>query len=121
MIDTLLNLLFRCAHRRLTTPFTPVSQAGVPHGATYVVCLDCGKQFAYDLKKMRTGKAIDHSQDSCVLPPKMPSARKANLKYVLWAVPLAVLIGSAMKSRRRRTSSTAGPVRTSEQGNSGHG
>ena len=78
-------------------------------------------EFAYDLKKMRTGKAIAHSQDSCVLPPKMPSARKANLKYVLWAVPLAVLIGSAMKSRRRRTSSTAGPVRTSEESNSGHG
>lgn len=28
MIDTVLNLLFRCSHRRLTRPVTPVSKAG---------------------------------------------------------------------------------------------
>jgi DNA-directed RNA polymerase subunit RPC12/RpoP len=59
LIDTLLNLLFRCAHRRLTRPLTPVNRQDGPHLDTYVVCLDCGKQFEYDLEKMRIGKVID--------------------------------------------------------------
>lgn len=59
VIDSVLNLLFRCSHRRLTRPVTPTVKAGMPHGQTYVVCLDCGKQFAYDVKEMRIGKQID--------------------------------------------------------------
>src|ERR1017187_3452124 len=45
VIDTLLNLLFRCRHRRLTRPVAPITKAGQPHSQSYVVCLDCGKQF----------------------------------------------------------------------------
>jgi len=52
VIDTLLNLVFRCAHRRLTRPVTPVAKGDAPHG-TYVVCLDCGKEFGYDWQEMR--------------------------------------------------------------------
>jgi hypothetical protein len=101
MIDTVLNLLFRCAHRHLTLPITPVNKAGVAHGETYVVCLDCTKQFAYDFKEMRMGKAIDHSHDACVLPPKTSMPGKTKLKYALGVgVPLAVLIGSALKARK---------------------
>jgi DNA-directed RNA polymerase subunit RPC12/RpoP len=99
MIDTLLNLMFRCSHRRLTRPVTPVSKAGVPQGETYVVCLDCGKQFAYDLNKMQIGKAIDHSHDSCVLPADASKARHRKLKYAFWAsLPLAVVVGAALKN-----------------------
>jgi hypothetical protein len=58
VIDTVLNLLFRCHHKRLTRPITPVSKAGVPDGDTYVVCLACGKQFAYDWNEMRIGKSV---------------------------------------------------------------
>jgi len=47
MMDTLLNLVFRCQHKRLSRPITP------PRSATYVVCLECGKQFDYDMKTMR--------------------------------------------------------------------
>jgi hypothetical protein len=102
MIDTVANLLFRCAHRRLTSPLTPVSKAGVPHGETYVVCLDCGKQFPYDLAEMRIGKPIDNSNDACVIRPKAPDP-KAKLKLALWAsVPLAVLIGAALKTKKPR-------------------
>ena len=61
MIDTVLNLLFRCPHRRLTRPLSGVANGGVPHKQPYVVCLDCGKQFAYDTVQMRLGKAIDPS------------------------------------------------------------
>src|SRR5450759_4223474 len=98
MIDTVLNLMFRCAHRHLTRPLTPVSKAGVPHGDTYVVCLDCGKQFAYDLEEMRVGKPIEPSHESSVLPPTVPIPRQKKWKYALFAsVPLAVLLGAVLK------------------------
>ena len=99
MIDTVINLLFRCAHRKLTRPVTPVSKAGVPHGETYVVCLDCGKQFSYDLTAMRIGKAIDQSNAACVLPPNMPKPRGSKVKYALLAVPLGVVLGAAFKGK----------------------
>jgi hypothetical protein len=103
MIDTVLNRLFRCPHRRLTRPVTPANKAGVPNGETYVVCLDCGKQFRYDFKEMRIGKAIDQSQDLGVVPPNLPKARKARLNYALLAaVPLAAVIGAAFESRSVR-------------------
>jgi hypothetical protein len=100
MIDSLLNMMFRCSHRRLTRPVTPVSKAGVPHGETYVVCLDCGKQFAYDLNKMHIGKAIDHSHDACVVPAAAPTARNKKWKYAFWAsVPVAaVVVGAVLRS-----------------------
>jgi DNA-directed RNA polymerase subunit RPC12/RpoP len=58
MIDTVLNLLFRCSHRRLTRPVSPITKAGEAPSQSYVVCLDCGKQFAYDVREMRLGKEI---------------------------------------------------------------
>ena len=58
MIDSLLNLLFRCGHKRLSRPVTPVTRSGEPTVETYVVCLDCGKHFAYDPENMRFGKRI---------------------------------------------------------------
>src|SRR5262249_12135653 len=106
MIDSLLNLMFRCGHRRLTRPVTPVSKAGVPHGETYVVCLDCGKQFTYDLNEMRVGKAIDHSHDACVVPDAPVKPRSGKMKYAFLAsLPLAVVIGAAL-----RTSKKTGPT-----------
>jgi hypothetical protein len=102
MIDTVLNLLFRCSHRRITRPITPVSKSG-PHGGTYVVCLDCGKQFAYDTVAMKIGKPIDRSDDATVLPPNMPRPRKRKIGYALLAAaPLAVLFGVAMKGRNNK-------------------
>src|ERR1051326_8510308 len=97
MIDSILNLMFRCSHQKLTRPVTPVGRAGVPHGETYVVCLDCGKQFAYDLTEMRIGKAIDHSHDACVVPKEQSKTNK-KLKFALWAsVPVGMAIGAALK------------------------
>ena len=62
MKDSLVNLLFRCAHRRLSRPVAPVHKAGEPPQASYVVCLDCGKKFSYDLKQMRMGKELKSSE-----------------------------------------------------------
>ena len=104
MIDSVLNLLFRCPHKRLTRPVTPVSKAGQPHGDTYVVCLDCGKQFSYDLKEMRVGKPMPTSPEMGVLPPGMPRPHKSKFKLALMAsvLPLGIAIGSALTSKRQR-------------------
>ncbi len=103
MLGSILGGLFGCAHRRLTRPITPVSKPGVPSGETYVVCLDCGKQFAYDWNHMRLGKSIERAPDTGVLQPDMPGPAKGKLKYALLgsAIPLAVLVGSALAAKRR--------------------
>ena len=102
MIDSVLNLIFRCSHRRLTRPVAPITKAGQPHSQSYVVCLDCGKQFEYDLNEMRIGKAIDHSHDAGVVPPKLPMPRKTKLRYALLAaLPAAVAIGAFVTGRKR--------------------
>jgi hypothetical protein len=101
VIDTVLHLLFRCGHRHLTRPFTPLAKNGIPHRETYVVCLDCTKQFAYDLNEMQIGMVIDHSHDACVLPPGMPHPRKTRFAYALGlAVPVVVLVGAALRARK---------------------
>ena len=101
MIDTIVNLLFRCSHRRLTRPVAPITKAGQPHSQSYVVCLDCGKQFEYDLKEMRMGKAINHSHDAGVVPPNLPKPREAKMKYALMAaVPAAVVLGAVLKGKK---------------------
>jgi hypothetical protein len=101
MTATVVNLLFHCAHRHLTRPFTPSAKQGVPHGETYVVCLDCAKQFKYDWQEMRMGAAIHHTHDAYVIPPGMARPRKTRLAYALGvAVPFAVLVGTALKTKK---------------------
>jgi hypothetical protein len=66
MLDALLNSLFGCNHHRTSFPLTPSRRNGISgsnysgqkrHG-TYVVCLDCGKEFDYSWKEMRIGDAV---------------------------------------------------------------
>jgi hypothetical protein len=58
----LFDLLFGCWHRNLSFPQSPSRRQRQSvtsfETGTYVVCLDCGKEFAYDWQKMRvlTGK-----------------------------------------------------------------
>jgi hypothetical protein len=59
MMGSLLEYLFGCAHKNLSRPMTPV-HAGAGSG-TYVVCLDCGKRFAYDWKTMRIGPSMEYA------------------------------------------------------------
>ena len=103
MIDSVLNLLFRCPHKRLTRPVTPVNKTGKPHGDTYVVCLDCGKQFRYDLQAMRVDGPLETSADVGVLSPEAPRPLTAKLKLAVMAsaLPLGILIGSMLSSKRR--------------------
>lgn len=112
MIDSILNLLFRCSHRRLTRPVSPISKAGQPHGEAYVVCLDCGKQFHYDLHAMKIGKPVETSPDRGVLHPAMPGPRSRKVKYALWAsVPLALFGAAVLKGSKRRKPGNPGASR----------
>jgi len=95
MIDTVLNLLFRCPHHRLTRPVAPVTKVGQPSSQSYVVCLDCGKQFEYDVKQMRIGKPIDRSPDT--LKPPKPKLKLA----VQGLFAAAVVVGAMFKFKKK--------------------
>ena len=53
----LLDMLFGCWHKRLSFPMSGKRGQRRPSAAhqtgTYVVCLDCGREFAYDWHQMR--------------------------------------------------------------------
>jgi hypothetical protein len=56
MINSLIDTIFGCAHKRTTFPLTPSRKSTVSEGArssTYIVCLNCGKEFDYNWKEMR--------------------------------------------------------------------
>jgi hypothetical protein len=58
MLYRVLELLFRCRHKNITRPVAPVRKRGVPQGDSYVVCLDCGQQFAYNAREWLIGKPL---------------------------------------------------------------
>jgi len=64
MIQSFLNKMLGCSHHRTTFPQTPsrknaATQApGATRNGTYIVCLDCGKEFAYNWSEMRMGQAV---------------------------------------------------------------
>jgi len=61
MLQSILNALFYCTHQRTTFPLTPGRKNAAPSATrrnTYVVCLDCGKEFAYDWDGMRIGQPV---------------------------------------------------------------
>lgn len=61
MLHSLFDLFLGCSHQRTTFPITLARTNAAP-GATrsgpYVVCLDCGKEFAYNWKEMRLGQPV---------------------------------------------------------------
>lgn len=71
MMNTLLNALFGCSHRRTTFPLTPARKVGKSNtrNSTYVVCLDCGKEFDYNWQEMRIGQPV-----SIRVPASAPEA-----------------------------------------------
>jgi hypothetical protein len=64
MLQSLFDTLFGCSHQRTTFPLTPARKAAghLPSApqriGTYVTCLDCGREFAYDWKAMRIGQPV---------------------------------------------------------------
>ncbi len=47
----LIERLFGCAHSQTTWPLSMVGERKVP---TYVVCLDCGKEFRYRMPRLES-------------------------------------------------------------------
>jgi hypothetical protein len=64
MLTSVINALFGCAHRKTTFPLTPGRRSGYStdsletRAKTYVVCLDCGREFDYDWKTMKVGEPM---------------------------------------------------------------
>jgi hypothetical protein len=61
--------LFGCTHRRCTFPITarkPVAfpSEEKPQSTTYIVCLDCGKEFPYDWKQMKVVVTAKSQRDT---------------------------------------------------------
>lgn len=83
MIARFLDVLFGCCHKRYSFPITVKSARRTNQAAsltgTYVVCLDCGKEFPYDWRHMkvvslpRTARAVAADVGES-LPVKQPAA-----------------------------------------------
>lgn len=75
MIDSAFNLLFFCSHKRTSFPLTPTrADLASPTAArtgTYVVCLDCGKEFPYNWRELRIERP-----DPAPRPPKPAKAKR---------------------------------------------
>jgi hypothetical protein len=75
MLQALVNSLFGCSHRRTTFPLTPLRKTGsfqapiATRLGTYVTCLDCGKELAYDWTEMRVGKPVAEQSPSAEAQP----------------------------------------------------
>lgn len=57
LFSALWDVFFGCGHRHYSFPISSKilkqRSAGAATTGTYVVCLDCGKEFAYDWQQMK--------------------------------------------------------------------
>src|SRR5215471_14357775 len=111
MIEALFTLLFGCWHRRTSWPITRKRDQEQPVGEsqtwTYVVCLDCGKEFSYDWTRMQI---VGSTWQKTPLQPTVPAidltdeAGKGGLKVTLrWNGCFARGVYGLRKLRRRQS------------------
>jgi hypothetical protein len=74
MLQAVLNAVLVCHHRRTTFPVTPGRGAAAALPATYIACLDCGKELPYDWSRMRVipPAGVRPHRATPVAPPKPP-------------------------------------------------
>jgi DNA-directed RNA polymerase subunit RPC12/RpoP len=71
----LLDVLFQCRHKRCTFPLS--SKPGQRRSGTaavtgtYYVCLDCGKEFAYDWQTMEIVKVKAGTKAFKLIKPRL--------------------------------------------------
>ena len=56
MLSKLMDAMFGCRHARYSFPITVRASSWrtpAPRTGTYVVCLDCGREFGYDWREMK--------------------------------------------------------------------
>jgi predicted protein tyrosine phosphatase len=70
MFARLIETVFGCWHRNLSFPRTAKSGARRNPAAfltgTYVVCLDCGKEFAYDWREMKVIEGMPKTKPAVI-------------------------------------------------------
>ena len=75
MLQLVLNFLFGCSHQRTSFPLTPTRKSSGPQvpGAarfgTYVTCLECGKDLAYNWETMRVDGPVAPRQPAAEAQP----------------------------------------------------
>ena len=78
MFGDVFDMLFGCWHKRYSFPITTKKGSTPPNEAarvtgTYVVCLDCGKEFPYDWGKMKVVSAAPEETQTEQIASRAPS------------------------------------------------
>lgn len=78
----LADWLYGCSHRRTTFPRTlraSASAGGQQHTEpeTYIVCLECGRHFAYDWTRMRVARQRIARTEAGRVPGRMSDLSRA--------------------------------------------
>jgi len=80
-IARLFDALFGCRHSRYSFPVTVRRVVSRPQAAaltgTYVACLDCGKEFAYDWKEMKVITSPEQYREDLVKATQRELAKHA--------------------------------------------
>lgn len=71
MLSTLTEFLFGCTHRKTSFPISTRAAKAHSKTGTYVVCLDCGKEFPYNWEEMRL--VSEREQQSAGVPEHVES------------------------------------------------
>jgi len=79
---SLFDLVFGCSHKHCSFPITVRGKLRRSEAAsvtgTYVVCLDCGKEFPYDWKEMKLVRSKpETSETPAKAVPILPGHRAA--------------------------------------------
>jgi hypothetical protein len=65
MVESLLNALLGCSHKRTTFPITDMRTA---RKRTHVTCLNCGKEFEYNWMQMKLADEVRPVAVPSVMP-----------------------------------------------------
>lgn len=65
MLNSILDTILGCSHRKTTFPLT---RGGKAHGA-YVACLECGAELTYDWNEMRIVGPVARAHSEATLTP----------------------------------------------------
>ena len=79
MIANVMDMLFGCWHTNYSFPITAkkgLQKEAAKLTGTYVVCLECGKEFSYDWKTMRVVSAKPQVAEPTVLEAPQPLVSK---------------------------------------------
>jgi len=79
MIANVMDMLFGCWHTNYSFPITvkDKSHPAAHLTGTYVVCLECGKEFAYDWKQMKVVTSAPRPEPVVVEAPEPLVSKQA--------------------------------------------